>query len=97
LVVGGCFRSAILDFQKYDILTVYRHFGFIGRVLGPPTWWFVSLCQIWLQSLQYFRLYESFNILCAWLENTYSRPKIGVFGGLIPLLENNINVTTKRH
>jgi len=32
-----------------------RHLGFVGRLLGPSTmttWWSLSLCQIWLKSMQ---------------------------------------------
>jgi len=32
-----------------------RHLGFIGHVLGPvmmTTWWFLSPCKIWLESVQ---------------------------------------------
>jgi len=46
--------------QRQGDLTVFllaavRHLGFGGRLLGPPTmttWWSLSLCQIWLKSMQ---------------------------------------------
>jgi len=34
-----------------------RHLGFVIRVLGPPykgIWWSLSLCKIWLESVQSF-------------------------------------------
>ena len=47
--------------QRYGDLSVFfkmaavRHLEFFGRLLGPrtmTTWWSVSLCQIWLKSMQ---------------------------------------------
>jgi len=38
-------------------ITVGRHFGFVGQILGRPAmsiWWSLSLCKIWLQSPQSF-------------------------------------------
>ena len=79
--------------QRYGDLTVFikmaavRHLGFVGRLFGPPTmtnWWCLSLCQIRLKSMEWFRQHETVNILPVWLENFYSRSKIGVFGGFSP-------------
>jgi len=39
-------------------MAVARHFGFVGRLLEPPTmttWWSLLLCHIWLKSMQQFR------------------------------------------
>jgi len=92
--------------QRYGDLTVFikmaavRHPGFVGRLLGPPTmtnWWCLSLCQIRLKSMEWFRQHETVNILPVWLENFYSRSKIGVFGGFSPNMGCSINETPKRH
>jgi len=39
------------DFSK---MAAVRHFGFVMRVSGPPMKgiWFLSLCKIWLESMQ---------------------------------------------
>ena len=53
--------KSVKRLQRYVDLTVFfkmaavRHLGFVGRLLGPPTmttWWSLSLCQIWLKSMQ---------------------------------------------
>jgi len=49
---NGCRDMAILRFYK---MAAVRHLGFVGRVLGSPTmttWWSLSLCNIWLESMQ---------------------------------------------
>jgi len=73
----------------YSDLTVFtmaafRHLRFIMRVFGPSSksiWWYFSLCNIWLDSMQQFRCYASFNILQVKLKNVYSCPKNGGFWG----------------
>jgi len=43
---------AILDFSK---MAAVRHLGFVMYVFEPPTkgiWWSLSLCKIWLESMQ---------------------------------------------
>ena len=40
------------DFSK---MAAVRHLGFVMWVFGPPTkgiWWSLSLCKIWLESMQ---------------------------------------------
>ena len=42
----------IFDFSK---MAAVRHLGFVMRVWGPPTnciWWSLSLCKMWLESMQ---------------------------------------------
>jgi len=50
------------DFLK---MAAVRHLGFVMRVFGPPItegiWWSFSLSKIWLESIQYFWYYASFN------------------------------------
>jgi len=43
------------DLTAFFKMAAVRHFGFVGRLLGPPTmiiWWSISLSQIWLKSMQ---------------------------------------------
>ena len=67
-------------------MAVFRHLGFVGRVLGRPamTTWSLSLRKIWLKSMEQFLQYEIFNILPVWLVNAYSLPKNWGFGGFQP-------------
>ena len=47
-------NMAIFRFFK---MAAVRHLGFVMRVWGPPTkgiWWSLSLCKIWLESMQQF-------------------------------------------
>jgi len=51
--------QTVADIQQFNRfknrLPAVRHLGFVGRILGPhtmSTWWSVSLCQIWLKSMQ---------------------------------------------
>ena len=81
-------------------MAAVRHLGFGGRLLGPPTmtsWQSLSLCQIWLKSMQQFRQHETFNILPVWLENDYSCPKNCFLGYFTPIMGSNVNKTPKRH
>ena len=46
--LNGCGHSTAFQ------MAAVRHLGFVGRVLGPPTmntWWSLSLCKIWLESM----------------------------------------------
>jgi len=46
------FYMVIFRFFK---MTAVRHLGFVMCVFGPPTkgiWWSLSLCKIWLESMQ---------------------------------------------
>jgi len=36
-------------FRFFD-MAVIRHLGFVGR-MDMSTWWFLSLCKIWLESV----------------------------------------------
>jgi len=81
-----------------------RHLEFVSRVFEPPMksiFWSLSLCNIWLESEQWFRWIRSFNVLRVWLENTYSRPFWVVFGDLTPgwdtILINLTKVTSTGH
>jgi len=70
-----CGDIAIFHFFK---MAAVRHLGFVWGKTGPPTkrtWWSLSICKIWLPSVQYFRKYDSLNFSRFRLENTYSRPK----------------------
>ena len=87
---------------RYNNLSIFfkmaavRHLGFVVLMWGPPTkgiWWSLSLCKIWLESMQY-----SFDlIICTisrvWLENAYSLSKIGFFRGKIGEGVNSTNST----
>ena len=47
-------RDKFFDFFK---MAAVRHLGFVMHVWGPPTkgiWWSLSLCKIWLKSMQQF-------------------------------------------
>jgi len=49
---NGCRDMAIFAVFK---MAAVRYLGFVGRLLGLPamtTWWSLSLCQIWLKSIQ---------------------------------------------
>jgi len=73
-----------LRFFDFSKTAAVRHLGFVMHIFRPPTkgiWWSLSLCKIWLESLQKFRWYASFNILQVRLENAYSRPPIFFLGG----------------
>ena len=90
--------AEIWRFNGFIKMAAVRHLGFVGRLLGPPTmtnWWCLTLCQIRLKSMEWFRQHETVNILPVWLENFYSRSKIGVFGGLSPNMGCSINETPK--
>jgi len=44
--------KAVFQFFK---MAAVRHLGFVVRLFGPPTksiWWSLSLCKIWLESVQ---------------------------------------------
>ena len=50
-----CADMAVFRFFK---MVVVRHLEFVVRLYGPPTksiWWSLSLCKIWLESVQQFR------------------------------------------
>jgi len=37
-------------------MAAVRHLGFVVCMFGPPTtsiWWYLSMCKIWLESMQY--------------------------------------------
>ena len=68
-------------------MAAVRHLGFVMPVWGPPTkgiWRSLSLCKIWLESMQQFWKYGRFSISRVWLENAYSRPEIEGFWGCWP-------------
>ena len=50
--------KSVKRLQRYSDFMVFskrRHLGFVGRRLGPPTmtsWWSLSMCKIWLKSMQ---------------------------------------------
>jgi len=70
------------------------HLGFIWDISGPSTnigtvgglyrcaKFGCDQCSSFNNRLS---LYESFNIPCIWLENAYSRPKIGVLWRFYPV------------
>ena len=42
-------------FLDFSMMAVVRHLRFVMCVFGPPTkgiWWSLSLCKIWLESMQ---------------------------------------------
>jgi len=42
-------------FNGFSKMAAVRHLEFAGRVLGPlamTTWWSLSLCKIWLKSME---------------------------------------------
>jgi len=42
----------------FSNMAAVRHLGFVVQVIGPLTkgvWWSLSLCKIWLESMQQFR------------------------------------------
>jgi len=68
------------DFRLFKMAAV-RHLGFVLGIFGPSpksTWWSLSLCTIWLQSIQKFRKYESLNFSHVGLKTPIHAPKIGV-------------------
>jgi len=64
--------AVILDFKILKFLTV----GHAKKV--------VSSSKISSKSLEMRPRYVSFNIMLVWLENAYSRPFLGGFGGTFP-------------
>jgi len=47
--------AEIWRFFDFSKMAAVRHLGFIMCVFGPPTkgiWWSLSLCKIWLASMQ---------------------------------------------
>ena len=75
------FEMVICRFFK---MAAVRHIGFVIRHFEPPTkitWLSSSLCEIWLESVQYsFDNMQVFNTLHIWLENAYSSSCGGVLG-----------------
>ena len=68
------------NFRFFKMAAV-RHLGFVLRVFGPLTksiCWSLSLCRIWLESVQWF---------ASLAEKAYSRHFWVVFGGSDPLDE----------
>jgi len=62
-----------------------RHLRFAMHTFGPRTKgirWSLLLCTIWLQSMQQFRKYASFNILQVWLK---VMPSFGRFLGILTI------------
>jgi len=52
--IGGTVAD-IWRFNPFFKMAAARHLEFVGRLLGPPTmttWWSLSLCQIWLKTMQ---------------------------------------------
>ena len=70
---------------KYSNFLIFKdggHFASVLHLFVPPTksiWWSLSLCKIWLESVEQFRRYVSVNILYIRLENAYSLPSLGRF------------------
>jgi len=71
-------------------MAAVRHLGFIGGISGPLTksksylvvFVFVQKLVVIDAAVSIIGLYESFNILCVWFENAYSRPQnwsLGIF------------------
>ena len=51
----GQFTAEICLFLDFSKIAAVRHLGFVMCVFGPPTkgiWWSLSLCKIWLESMQ---------------------------------------------
>ena len=43
-------------FRFFFWMAGVRHLGFVVCMFGPPTtsiWWYLSMCKIWLESMQY--------------------------------------------
>ena len=50
-------RAEIWQFFDFSKMAAVRHLGFVMHVSGPPMkgiWWSLSLCKIWLESMQWF-------------------------------------------
>ena len=76
---------AIFEFSK---MAAVRHLGFCYacfRTTHEEHLVSLSLCKIWLESIQLFRLYASFTISRLRLENAYSHPQNCFFLGFDPL------------
>ena len=77
-----------------------RYFGFIERLLGPPTmtfWWSLSLCTFsWNRCSSFDNMRLS--IFCPFgLKTPIDAPKMGFSGNFIPKMASNVNETPKRH
>jgi len=47
--------AELVRFNVYFKMAAVRHLGFVGHVFGLPamsTWYSLSLCKIWLESMQ---------------------------------------------
>ena len=58
--------AEIWRFHGFFKMAAYRHLGFVGHILGPPTmtnWWSLSLCKTWLESMSNFEIMK-FLIFC---------------------------------
>ena len=100
LVKIGWTAAEIWRFFDFFKMAAVRHLGFVMPVWGPPTKgirWSLSLCKIWLESMQQFWKYGRFSISRVWLENAYSRPKIKCFGGFWPPIWEAMWKIQKRH
>jgi len=67
LIKIGQTVAEIRRFNGFFIMAAVRHLGFAGRRLGPPattSWWFLSLCKIWLKSMQYSFDNTKLSIFC---------------------------------
>ena len=48
-------RGRDMTIFRFSKMAAVRHLEFVMRMLGPPTkgiWWSLSLCKIWLESMQ---------------------------------------------
>jgi len=51
----GQTAAEIWRFGDFSKMAAIRHLGFVMRVFGPSMkgiWWSLSLCKIWLESIQ---------------------------------------------
>ena len=87
------------DFQIFK-MAVISDIGFVICVFGHPQsvlCWSLSQYKIWLDSVQLFRQYASFNMVHVRTEMRIHAPKIGVYEVFHPNMGSSINATRKRH
>jgi len=98
--IGQTVTEIAIIFLQYG-----GHLGFVMRVFGPPAksinWRSLSLCKIWLESMQYIKLIVW--IICMFLtsrvclENAYSFTPQNCFWGIWPLNGGTYQRNPQRH
>jgi len=73
-----------MEIFRFSKMAAVRHLGFVMWVFGPPTkgaWWFLSLCKISFESMQYS--FDNMQVLVFWdfgLKTPIHAPFLGVLG-----------------